>query len=142
MALIADSGAIYALYDARDRYHSAVARVINEESGVIVIPMAILAEIDYLLRVRLGSRALFRFLEDITVGGFTFGAIHFAGSGYLSRAAEKLRRSRSRPGRRSGDCRGRAPGRSTRYSLLTKGTFAWFALLMAKHSLCFPPTPE
>lgn len=71
MALIADSGATYALYDARDRYHSAVARVINEESGVIVIPMAILAEIDYLLRVRLGSRALFRFLEGITVGGFS-----------------------------------------------------------------------
>ncbi len=71
MALIADSGAVYALYDARDRYHSAVARAIADENGGIVVPMAILAEIDYLLRIRLGSRALFRFLEGISVGGFS-----------------------------------------------------------------------
>ncbi|MGP0070617.1 MAG: type II toxin-antitoxin system VapC family toxin [Bryobacteraceae bacterium] len=71
MALIADSGAIYALYDARDRHHAAVARVINNESGSILVPVAILAEIDYLLRVRLGSRAIARFLEGIAVGGFS-----------------------------------------------------------------------
>src|ERR1700722_5987482 len=71
MALIADSGAIYALYDARDRHHSAVARVIDDESGAIVVPMAILAEIDYFLRVRLGNRALFRFLEGVAIGGFS-----------------------------------------------------------------------
>ena len=35
------------------------------------MPMAILAEIDYLLRIRLGSAALFRFLEGISVGGFS-----------------------------------------------------------------------
>ena len=33
--------------------------------------MAILAEIDYLLRVRLGIRAVKRFLEGIAVGGFS-----------------------------------------------------------------------
>jgi hypothetical protein len=37
----------------------------------MIVPMAILAEIDYLLRVRLGSHALFRFLEGVTVGGFS-----------------------------------------------------------------------
>jgi predicted nucleic acid-binding protein len=71
MALIVDSGAIYALYDARDRHHSAVAHVIDDENGAIIVPMAILAEIDYLLRVRLSGRALFRFLEGISVGGFS-----------------------------------------------------------------------
>ena len=71
MALIADSGAIYALYDARDRHHASVTRVIENEKGLIVIPMAILAEIDYLLRIRLSSRAVSRFLEGIAVGGFT-----------------------------------------------------------------------
>jgi predicted nucleic acid-binding protein len=71
MALIADSGAVYALYDARDRHHSAVTQVIEDERGPIVVPMAILAEIDYLLRIRLGSRALLRFLEGISVGGFS-----------------------------------------------------------------------
>ncbi len=70
MALIADSGAIYAIYDVRDRHHTAVADVIGRERGAMLIPMAILAEIDYLLRIRLGARAVARFLEGIAVGGF------------------------------------------------------------------------
>ncbi len=71
MALIADSGAVYALYDARDRHHARVVEVVKNENGAIMIPMAILAEIDYLLHVRLGSRAVSRFLEGVAVGGFT-----------------------------------------------------------------------
>jgi uncharacterized protein len=70
MALIADSGAIYALYDSRDTHHSAVVDLIGEETETIILPMAILAEIDYLLRVRLGNRAVLRFLEGIRVGGY------------------------------------------------------------------------
>ena len=70
MALIADSGAIYALYDSRDKYHSAVADLIGEDAETIILPMAILAEIDYLLRVRLGNRAVLRFLEGIRIGGY------------------------------------------------------------------------
>ncbi len=69
MALIADSGAIYALYDSRDRYHAAVVAMLDE-SETIIVPMAVLAEIDYLLRVRLGNRALLRFLEGIQSGGY------------------------------------------------------------------------
>jgi uncharacterized protein len=70
MALIADSGAIYALYDARDQHHSAVADLIGEEPETIIVPMTIVAEIDYLLRVRLGNRAVLRFLEGIRIGGY------------------------------------------------------------------------
>ncbi|HLK21434.1 MAG TPA: PIN domain-containing protein [Bryobacteraceae bacterium] len=69
MALIADSGAIYALYDSRDRHHAAVVAMLDE-SETIILPMAILAEIDYLLRVRLGNRAVLRFLEGIQSGGY------------------------------------------------------------------------
>lgn len=69
MALVADSGALYALYDARDRHHRAVIRVVERERGPILIPVAILAEIDYLLRVRLGSRAVLKFLDGIATGG-------------------------------------------------------------------------
>jgi predicted nucleic acid-binding protein len=70
MALIADSGAIYALYDARDQYYEAVADLIGEAAETIVLPMAILAKIDYLLRARLGNRAVLRFLEGIRIGGY------------------------------------------------------------------------
>src|SRR5712692_7336562 len=71
MALIADSGAVYALYDIRDRYHLAVKDVVDQEFGPIIVPMAILAEIDYLLRIRLGPRAVFRFLEGLSIGVLT-----------------------------------------------------------------------
>ncbi len=70
MALIADSGAIYAIYDARDRHHSAVADAIDRETETIIVPMALLAEIDYLLRARVGSRAVSRFLEGVKIGVF------------------------------------------------------------------------
>ena len=77
MALIADSGAIYALYDARDRYHAAVTDVIDHETDTIVLPMAVLAEIDYLLRVRLGNRAVLRFLQGIKIGGYSLEPFTF-----------------------------------------------------------------
>ena len=79
MALIADSGAIYALYDARDRHHAAVTAALDEESETIIVPMAILAEIDYLLRVRIGSRAVLRFLEGISDRRIRPGALHVRG---------------------------------------------------------------
>jgi predicted nucleic acid-binding protein len=70
MALIADSGAICALYDARDRHHAAVAAAIENEPDTIIVPMAVLAEIDYLVCARIGTRAALRFLEDVKIGGF------------------------------------------------------------------------
>ena len=57
MAIVADSGALYALYDKRDRNHRAVREALQAEDGPILIPAALLSEIDYLLRVRIGFAA-------------------------------------------------------------------------------------
>jgi predicted nucleic acid-binding protein len=70
VALIGDSGALYALYDRRDRHHRAVREAVEAEAGPIVLPAAILAELDYLLRVRLGHAAELRLLEGIQEGAF------------------------------------------------------------------------
>src|SRR5579871_3613844 len=70
MAIIADSGAIYALYDRRDAFHARVRAAIEGARDRIILPSPILGEIDYLLRVRLGNAALIRFLEDIQEGAF------------------------------------------------------------------------
>lgn len=48
-----------------------MADAIRRESGSILIPTVNLAEIDYLLHVRLGGRAVMRFLEGISVGAFS-----------------------------------------------------------------------
>lgn len=71
MALIADTGALYALYDHRDKHHLGVRNAVASERGPLLIPVAILAEIAYLLQDRLGPRAEQRFLEGIIQGSFT-----------------------------------------------------------------------
>ncbi|MCB1920045.1 MAG: PIN domain-containing protein [Candidatus Competibacteraceae bacterium] len=70
MALIVDSGAVYALYDADDAHHTAVRHVVEQDPGPLIIPTVILAEIDYLLREFLGVDAELCFFQDVATGAF------------------------------------------------------------------------
>lgn len=70
MTLVADTGALYALYDADDEHHVAVAAAQERERGPIVVPTAILGELDYLLRELLGVDAELDFLDSVTSGAF------------------------------------------------------------------------
>ncbi len=67
---VADSGAVYALYDADDAHHRAVRAAIATIRGPLHIPMACLGEIDYLLRERLGVAAELDFLAEVRHGRF------------------------------------------------------------------------
>jgi len=75
VAIIADAGGIYGLYDRRDSAHARIRAVVERERDHILIPSPILGEIDYLLRARIGVQALSRFLTDIRVGAFEVEAI-------------------------------------------------------------------
>jgi len=70
MAIVADSGAVYGLYDRADGSHAALRAAVEKARDLIVLPAPALGEIDYLLRLRLGNRALLRFLADIQEGAF------------------------------------------------------------------------
>jgi predicted nucleic acid-binding protein len=70
MTLVADSGALYALYDADDDHHEAVRRIIAQERGSIIVPTAILSELDYLLREFLGVDAELDFLDGLASGAY------------------------------------------------------------------------
>jgi predicted nucleic acid-binding protein len=74
VALIADSGGIYALYDASDRNHRAVRRSVEADSGPLILPAPVLGEIDYLLRTRIGLGAELRLLEGVENGSITVEA--------------------------------------------------------------------
>lgn len=78
MAIIADSGAVYAIYDRRDACHSRVRKAVEPARERMILPAPTLGEIDYLLRVRLGNAALLRFLDDIQEGAFTVEALTLA----------------------------------------------------------------
>ncbi len=57
MAVVCDTGAVYALYDADDAQHAACKAVVESERGPLFLPVVLLAEIDYLLTSRLGADA-------------------------------------------------------------------------------------
>jgi hypothetical protein len=72
LAIVADSGASFALYDRKDRHHAAVRRVLDKEHSLVIIPSAVLGELDYLLREHLGIQAEIDFIESVMSGSFTF----------------------------------------------------------------------
>jgi predicted nucleic acid-binding protein len=71
MAVVCDTGAVYALYDADDVHHAACKALIEAERGPLFLPIVLLAEIDYLLSARLSVDAALEFLESIESGAFT-----------------------------------------------------------------------
>lgn len=87
MAAVADSGAIYGLYNRRDRHHRALRSAILHEPGTILISAAILSEIDYLIAAKLGVEAELDFMDDVLSGAFTLEAFGIAD---LRRAQELL----------------------------------------------------
>jgi hypothetical protein len=89
MAIIADSGAVYGLYDRRDAFHARLRRAVETERDLIVLPAPTLGEIDYLLRSRLGNAALLRFLADVQEGAFALESMTTADVRRCSALIEK-----------------------------------------------------
>jgi predicted nucleic acid-binding protein len=68
VTLIIDAAPLIALGDRRDPLHHAVLQTLESESGDLVVPAPVSAEIDHLLRSRGGRDAARRFLRDVTDG--------------------------------------------------------------------------
>ena len=68
MTLIIDAAPLVALGDRRDPLHRAVLHTLESESGDLVVPAPVSAEIDHLLRSRSGRDAARRFVRDIADG--------------------------------------------------------------------------
>jgi uncharacterized protein len=70
VTVVADSGALYALYDKRDDHHQAIVDAFAAVAGPVVVPSALLSEVDYLLRRFLGIDAELDFLRSLDDGAF------------------------------------------------------------------------
>ena len=75
MTLILDAAPLVALADRRDPIGQRIETVLQQESGELVVPAPVTAEVDYLLGRRLGRRARVAFLEDLAAGRFTVGCL-------------------------------------------------------------------
>lgn len=70
MALILDTGPLYASLDRNDADHSACRRLIEETSEPLVIPAPVLAEVDYWVHARMHPGVFVTLLDDIIVSAF------------------------------------------------------------------------
>lgn len=70
MALILDTGVLYAALDRRDAAHEKCRRLLKDTDEQIVIPAAIFPEVDYLLNMRARPEALLGVLDDIAAEAY------------------------------------------------------------------------
>lgn len=70
MALILDTGPLYASLDRSDADHAACRGLIEEADEPLVIPSPVLVEVDYWIHQRLQPGALVTLLADIEAGAY------------------------------------------------------------------------
>ena len=68
--IIADTGAIIALVDRKDRHHRALLEAYEASADEWLLPWAILPEVDYLLGAHVGIAAQDAFLADLAEGAY------------------------------------------------------------------------
>lgn len=70
MAVLLDTGVLFAYYDRRDAWHPASRSLIESEAGGLVVPAPVISEVDYLLGERFGTQAQLSFYEGLVDGSF------------------------------------------------------------------------
>jgi len=70
VALILDTGPLYASLDRSDGDHAACRRLIETADEPLVIPSPVLVEVDYWIHARLHPGVLVALLDDIVAGAY------------------------------------------------------------------------
>ena len=70
MALILDSGVLYALLDRHDAHHVECRGLVAGSNELVILPSPILTEVDYFITQRLQPRQRLDLLEDIQAGDY------------------------------------------------------------------------
>lgn len=70
MAVILDTGILYAYYDRRDLWHEHSVGLIRHEPGELIVPAPTIPEVDHLLGRRLGDKAQRTFYHGIIDGHY------------------------------------------------------------------------
>ena len=70
MALILDTGPLYATLDRDDAAYSACRRLVDAANEPLVVPAPVLVEVDYWIQQRLYPSVLTALLDDIQTGAY------------------------------------------------------------------------
>jgi predicted nucleic acid-binding protein len=68
VALICDTGPLYAALDRDDADHEACAALLNERADDLLVPAPVLVEVDWLASRRLGPKPFSALLTDVADG--------------------------------------------------------------------------
>ena len=89
MAILVDTGILYALADADDRWHQAANAWLEDVSELLIVSVTALPEVAYLLHTRLGAAAELAFVQSLAGGELDVEDLRRAD---LVRSAEVMRR--------------------------------------------------
>ena len=70
MALILDTGPLYASLDRSDADHGACRALIEASTEPLLVPAPVLVEVDYWIQQRLNPGVLVALLDDIAAGAY------------------------------------------------------------------------
>jgi predicted nucleic acid-binding protein len=68
MAVLVDTGILYALADADDRWHEPASAWLETVSELLIVSVTALPEVAYLLHTRLGAAAELAFVQSLVAG--------------------------------------------------------------------------
>lgn len=71
MAVVVDTGILYAYYDRSDAWHARALDVITRHSRRLVVPAPVVPEVDHLLGHRIGAKARQMFYQGLIEGDYT-----------------------------------------------------------------------
>lgn len=89
MSVVLDTGPVLALLDADDPDHERCAALIDATSETLVVPAAILVEVDYWCRKLLGVAVWRAFVDDIADGAYRLVNLDEAGYRRASELEER-----------------------------------------------------
>jgi predicted nucleic acid-binding protein len=70
VALILDTGPLYASLDRSDADHAVCRRLIETADEALVVPAPVLVEVDYWIHARLHTGVLIALLDDIVSSAY------------------------------------------------------------------------
>jgi hypothetical protein len=70
LALILDTGPLYAALDRSDADHATCRRLIEEAEEPLLIPAPVLVEVDYWIHARLHPGVLVALMDDVIAGAY------------------------------------------------------------------------
>jgi hypothetical protein len=70
VAVLLDTGILYAYYDRSDDWHQRAVDLVSAEEGGLIVPAPVIPEVDHLLGERLGAAARRVFYQGLSEGHY------------------------------------------------------------------------